>query len=99
MQDFVYPYRNGAKPVATGMFFPQTKHYVGGGFWSFWNTRGGLAIFGYLLTEEIQEKCEDGQTQTVQYFERARFEYWPKNPVASQVQLSRLGADALARKK
>jgi len=49
-----------------------------------------VAVFGYPLTEEIQE---DGRT--VQYFERSVFEYWPENPPEYTVLLRRLGADAL----
>lgn len=97
MEDFVYPYRNGVERMASGQWFPETKHYVGGGFWTYWNTRGGLAIFGYPLTDERPERCEDGKVRTVQYFERAVFEYYPENPSTYQVLLRRLGAEALAR--
>ncbi len=97
MGDFVYQYREGVAIVADGQWFPETKHYIGGGFWTYWSTRGGLALFGYPLTDERPEKCEDGKLHTVQYFERAVFEYWPENPPAYQVLLRRLGAEALAR--
>ncbi len=97
MGDFVYQYREGVTVMANGQWFPETGHYVGGGFWTYWSTRGGLAIFGYPLTDERSERCEDGKVRTVQYFERAVFEYWPENEPAYQVLLRRLGAEALAR--
>lgn len=53
-------------------YFEQTDKYVCFGFKSYWNEYGGLEIFGYPITNEIQE---DGMT--VQYFERARFEWHP----------------------
>ena len=40
------------------------------GFYQYWEVEGGVAEFGYPISEEFEE---DGQT--VQYFERARLEY------------------------
>lgn len=74
-------------------YFPETGHGIGHGFKSYWETNGGLPIFGYPLTDEIQE---DGMT--VQYFERAVFEFHPENPDPYRVLLRRLGAEALERK-
>jgi hypothetical protein len=37
-----------------------------------------LAQFGFPVSEEFTERLEDGQQYTVQYFERARFEYHPE---------------------
>ena len=56
---------------AAQVYFPQTGHYLGGAFRSFWESRGGLTIFGYPLSEEFVQRS-DGRV--VQYFERARFE-------------------------
>jgi hypothetical protein len=100
MTDFVYPYRagraprpeDGEVPMSTGQWFPETGRYVGGAFWQFWHSRGGLPIFGYPLTNELRE---DGRT--VQYFERAVFEWHPANPDPYKVLLRRLGAEALER--
>jgi hypothetical protein len=67
----------GALPPAVGqaqaakVYFPQTGHYLGGAFRTFWESRGGLALFGYPMSEEFVQKS-DGRL--VQYFERARFE-------------------------
>ena len=72
-------------------YFPETGHTLSNGFLNYWRTNGGLSVFGYPLSEETSE---DGVT--VQYFERARFEYYPGlegTPYA--VQLSPLGYLAL----
>lgn len=70
-------------------YFPETGHYLGGSFKSYWDSRGGLAIFGYPITEEfIQES--DGRI--VQYFERARFEVITSG-TSSFVGLGLIGAD------
>jgi peptidoglycan hydrolase-like amidase len=55
------------------IFFPQTSHSVSLGFKQFFDTRGSLEVFGYPTTEEIRENG-----WTVQYFQRARFEYHPE---------------------
>lgn len=55
-------------------YFPEVRHSLGGAFKKYWDTRGGLAIYGYPISEEINEGGA-----TVQYFERARFEYHPEN--------------------
>lgn len=91
MADFVYPYREGAG-MATGQWFAEMGFFVGGAFWEFWSTRGGIPIFGYPLSNELGE---DGCT--VQYFERAVFEWHPENPEPYRVLLRRLGAEALER--
>lgn len=93
MEDFIYPYREG-RSMADGHFFDETGHHIGGGFWRYWNERGGLPLFGYPLSNEFSELCEDGQTHTVQYFERAVFEWHPQNDPPHQVLLRRLGARA-----
>jgi hypothetical protein len=60
-------------------FFPETGHTLRGTFLRYWQQNGGLTRFGYPLTEEFAEvNSTDGRTYTVQYFERARFEYHPE---------------------
>jgi hypothetical protein len=95
MADFVLPYRAGtlgAPTMADGHFFAETGHYVGGAFWTFWRDYGGLPLFGYPLTDEVNEGG-----RTVQYFERSVLEWHPENDDPYKVLLRRLGADALAR--
>jgi acetyl esterase/lipase len=72
--------------------FPQTGKSVQGKFLSYWQDHGGLAQFGYPISDELQERSfTDGKTYTVQYFERARFELHPENSPPSDVLLSLLG--------
>jgi hypothetical protein len=60
-------------------YFSETGHTLRGSFRSYWESNGGLMRFGYPLTEEFAEmNHDDGRTYTVQYFERARFEYHPE---------------------
>ena len=63
-------------------------------------TRGGLAQFGYPISEEMREVSPtDGQEYTVQYFERARFEYHPEyKGTPGEVLLGLLGVDAMKGK-
>ena len=75
------------------VLFAPTGHRVGGGFLDYWNTHGGLAQQGYPISEEFAERnVTDGQTYTVQYFERAVFEYHPTNPAPYRILLSLLGS-------
>jgi hypothetical protein len=68
-----------ATPDIGTQYFPETKHTLSGKFLKFWLKRGGLAIFGYPISEPFDEISPDGgQTRTTQYFERARFEYHPE---------------------
>ncbi len=57
-----------------GTYFDQTGHNVGPAFGAYWTANGGLATFGYPLTELFKQKLEDSKEYQVQYFERARFE-------------------------
>src|SRR5205807_1365738 len=80
-------------------FYPQTGHTLGGIFRDYWNAHGGLAQFGYPLTEEIQQfDKQSGRTYTVQYFERNRMEYHPEAPAQYQVLLGLLGNDLTAKR-
>jgi photosystem II stability/assembly factor-like uncharacterized protein len=62
------------------LYFEQTGHTLQGAFQNYWRTYGGLAQFGYPITQEFRERNpDDGQEYLVQYFERARFEYHPEH--------------------
>jgi hypothetical protein len=64
---------------ADRIYFPETGHSLAYGFLEYWRANGGLARFGYPRTEEFTETDPMvGQSYTVQYFERARFEYHPE---------------------
>lgn len=71
-------------------YFPETGHTVGGEFLDFWQTNGGLALFGFPLTDRVQEDGRD-----VQYFERQRFELHSENQPPYNILLGRLGAQLL----
>ncbi|HEV7215282.1 MAG TPA: NBR1-Ig-like domain-containing protein, partial [Chloroflexota bacterium] len=58
-------------------YFPQTGHSVNFGFLQYFNARGGITVFGYPISEELQVGSTHGPT-TIQYFQRARFEYHPE---------------------
>jgi hypothetical protein len=75
-----------AQQPTTCDYYTETGHNVCGLFRDFFNTRGGLEIFGYPITEELFEFG-----LRVQYFQRARMEYHPYNPARYQVQLGLLG--------
>jgi hypothetical protein len=72
--------------------FPETKQSLCSGFRAYWEEYGGLAIFGYPISAEMQ----DANGLTVQYFERARFEWHPGAwPERHDVLLGRIGAELM----
>src|SRR4051812_41638383 len=72
--------------------FPETGKTVTGLFLDYWNTHGGLAQQGFPISDVMSEVSDlDGKTYTVQYFERAVFEYHPENAPPYNVLLSQLG--------
>ena len=77
-------------------YFPTTGHNVGPRFAAYWTDHGGLAQFGYPLSEPFAQTLEDGNEYTVQYFERARFEYHPENAAPYDVLLGQFGRRILA---
>jgi hypothetical protein len=69
-----------AAPGSGEQFFPETGHGLSGPFYDFWRKHGGLPVFGYPISEPLQEAgAADGKPYTVQYFERARFEHHPED--------------------
>jgi hypothetical protein len=77
---------------AGSVLFPETGKRVGGKFLDYWNKNGALAQQGYPISDEFSEVSTlNGQTYTVQYFERAVFEAHPENQPPYDVLLSQLG--------
>ena len=74
-----------------GRFFPETGHNLASDFETYWEANGGLAQFGYPLTDQLTETLEDGRPYTVQWFERARFEYHPENAAPYTILLGQFG--------
>lgn len=69
--------------------FPETGQTLAGRFLAYWQDNGGLAVFGYPITPQVQDEFAS------QVFERARFEYHPENAPPYDVLLGRLGVMAL----
>jgi hypothetical protein len=93
-------YRQGPIPVESipplsnlqRRYYPQTGHTISYAFLQYYDTRGGLDVFGYPITEMLNEGgC------TAQYFQRGKMEWHPENPISSQVTLGALGNEYLAR--
>jgi hypothetical protein len=78
------------------VYFPEVGHTLKGPFLRFWQANGGLAIFGYPISEEFQDvSATDGKTYTVQYFERNRFEEHPEFAgTANEVLMGLLGVES-----
>jgi hypothetical protein len=67
-------------PGSGERYFTETSHTLSGRFRRFWEKRGGLATFGFPISEPFEEASPtDGQVRITQYFERARFEYHPED--------------------
>lgn len=92
-----------AQRYSNRRFFAETGYYVDGAFWDYWRGAGldlgddgisereSLALFGYPLSRAFVDPTTGLATQV---FERAVFEWHPKNagtPYA--VQLRRMGAE------
>jgi hypothetical protein len=84
----VAPFAN----TADRRYVPETGHSLSGRFLQYWATTGGIALYGYPISEEMREVSPtDGKSYQVQYFERARFEYHPENQPPYDVLLGLLG--------
>ena len=71
-------------------YFNETGHNVTGEFLTFYNSNPNATfLYGYPITEQFTSK--DGKT--VQYFQRARFEYVAENAEGQRVQLTNVGRE------
>jgi uncharacterized protein YkwD len=78
-----------AASTTQSRFFGPTGYTLSGSFLTFFDSHGGLRIFGYPISDR---GTENGRP--VQYFERQRFEYHAEAAgTPNEVQLSRLGTD------
>ena len=78
--------------------FTQTGKSVCGTFMGYWNAHGGLAQYGYPISDVFMETnspppAGDGQLHRVQYFQRARFEEHLEATIEFDVQSGLLGRD------
>ena len=75
-------------------YFAETGHGVREPFLSFWEQHGGLLIFGFPISDEVQERLPGdapNQVHTVQYFERVRLELY-SDQSTSVVRIGLLGS-------
>jgi hypothetical protein len=70
-----------------GDYFDATGHTLAGKFLDFWQQHGALQIFGYPISEVL-----DQNGTKVQYFERARFELAKDADGTTMVRLTPLGS-------
>jgi hypothetical protein len=67
-------------------YFPETGHTACYKFLEYWRQNGGLDLYGYPIDEHI---IENGRI--VQYFQRAKMEWYPEKPEGQRMQLAHLG--------
>jgi hypothetical protein len=83
--NFLLPWSiQGQTPTIS--YFPETGHSVRGEFLEFFEAHGGLAVFGYPLTDEFTQGG-----RRVQYFQKVRMEEHPESAEPYNVQLGLLG--------
>ena len=68
-----YPVDPNWSPPST-VYIPETGQTIDGLFLDLWRTGGGAMSYGNPITPEITES----EGQIVQYYQYARFEYWPE---------------------
>ena len=62
-------------------------------FLDYFNSHGGVDIFGYPISGEMMEKGIN-----VQYFQRARMEWHPENAAQYRVQLGLVGVEVFSQR-
>jgi len=70
-------------------YFPQTGHTAIYAFLSFFDKNGGAETLGYPVSEY---GSENGKGRIVQYFQRAKMEWYPELTPQQRVQLADLGS-------
>jgi hypothetical protein len=68
-----YPIDPNWSPPAT-VYIPETGQSIDGLFLDLWRSGGGALSYGNPITPEITE----AKGKIVQYYQYARFEYWPE---------------------
>ena len=84
-----FPAGAAIRTTSTATYFPQTQHTLHDGFYGYWKNEGGLASFGYPISEAFVEGAH-----LVQYFQRARFE----RTTGGGVWLGYIGEELLAKR-
>ena len=70
--------------------FAETGHSLSAGFLGYWQSNDGLTRFGLPVSEEFSENG-----RVVQYFERARLEWWPELGAGYDIVVGALGRELL----
>ncbi len=70
--------------------FTETGHTLKAGFLGYWEQHDGMVSFGLPISEEF---VENGRT--VQYFERARLEWWPELGAEKDIIVAALAKEQL----
>ncbi len=84
------------QPICFPEAAPVITACIEGRFAEYWQKNGGLAVFGYPITEARDEvNADTGETYRTQYFERQRFELHTENKAPYDVLMGRLGDDRL----
>ena len=87
------------QPQAGCQTFKETGKTVCGTFLTYWKAHGDVTQQGFPISNEFKEVSDtNGQTYTVQYFERAVFELHPENKAPFDVLLSLLGRMVYAQR-
>ena len=83
---------------AAARCFGETGHCVGDPFGTYWQSNGGLPVFGFPIAPMAPETSADtGQGYVTQWLERERLELHPENSEPYRILLGRLGAERLAQ--
>ncbi len=81
-------------PSPNTLYFDETGHTLSGSFRTYWEANGGLALFGYPISEPFGMLGADGIVRQVQYFQRCRVDYFPEyESTPYYVQLGLLARD------
>ncbi|MBA3945244.1 MAG: PQQ-dependent sugar dehydrogenase [Herpetosiphonaceae bacterium] len=82
--------------AAGSRVFNETGETVRDALLDFWNTNGGLSVFGLPISDQRSEQTLQGRFD-LQHFERQRLELHSENQPPYSVLLGRLGDDLLSR--
>jgi hypothetical protein len=94
------PFRPAAQSIRSDVqWFAETQHNVGPPFLAYWQSHGGLPVFGLPRSEAFEEEnAADGKVYRVQYFERNRIEHHPEYAGTSfEFLLGLLGVEQFTR--
>jgi lipoprotein-anchoring transpeptidase ErfK/SrfK len=70
------------------VYIPETGHSIDGVFLDYWRYNGGVSSFGNPITPEFNLNGH-----IVQYYQYARFEYWPEDADGNVVHLGKIGEE------